>query len=64
MLTAMKDCPTYVALILAIVAAVMSWPGETGGSYQVLRWIQMGVAPEADMLSGAIGETPTNFLSP
>ena len=64
MLTAIKDCPTHVVLILALVAAVMSTPGQTGRPYQALRWIQMGVSPEANTLAGAIGETPTNFWAP
>ena len=64
MLTAIKDCSTVVALILALVAAVMSMPGLAGGSYQALGWIQMGVCSEVDMLAGAIGETPANCPAP
>jgi hypothetical protein len=64
MRSAMKDCPTCVALILALVAAVMSTPGQSGGTDQVQKWLQMGAAPEADVLAGAIGEIPPRFLSP
>jgi hypothetical protein len=62
--TAIKDLPICVALILALVAAVMSTPGQTGRPYQALRWMPVGVSPEADMLAGAIGEIPANVLSP
>jgi len=64
MLTGIKDFPICVALILALVAAVMSTPGEADRKYHALRWIQMGVSPEADMFAGAIGEFPTSFLAP
>ena len=62
--TAVKDFPICVALILALVAAVVSTPGQAGRPYQALRWMQMGVSPEAYMFAGAIGEIPSNFLSP
>lgn len=62
--TTIKDLPICVALILALVAAVMSTPDQADRPYQALRWVQTGVSPEADMLAGAIGEIPSNFLSP
>jgi hypothetical protein len=62
--TAIKDLAICVALVLALVAAVMSTPGHAGRRYQALQWIQMAGSPEADMLAGAIGEIPENFLSP
>jgi hypothetical protein len=62
--TAMKDLPTCVALMLALVAAIVSTPGQAGGPYQVLRWIQVGVSPEVNMLAGAIGETPASWPEP
>jgi hypothetical protein len=62
--TAIKDLLICVALILALAAAVMSTPNHAGRPYQALQWIQVASAPEADMLAGAVGETPANFLSP
>jgi hypothetical protein len=65
MLTAIKDFSTFVALILALVAAVISVPGQVGIPYQqALRWLQMGSCAEVNTLAGAIGETPANCPAP
>jgi hypothetical protein len=64
MLTAIKDCPTVVALVLALVAAVLSMPDLAVTPYQALEWIQIGACSEVDMLAGAIGETPANCPGP
>jgi hypothetical protein len=64
MLTAMKDCLTYVALILAVVAAVISTPGEAGRPSQALQWLQLGACAEVNTLAGAIGETPADCPVP
>jgi hypothetical protein len=69
MLTGMKDYPTYVALILAVVAAVMSMPGESrpeepGGTYRVLEWVRIGTCSEVNLLAGAIGETSAGCPEP
>jgi hypothetical protein len=69
MLTGMKDYPAYVALILALVAAVMSMPGESrpeepGRTYQVLEWVQIGTCSEVNLLAGAIGETSAGCPEP
>jgi hypothetical protein len=64
MQTAIKDCPICVALILAVVAAVMSMPREPGRPYQILEWMQIGACSEVNQLAGAIGETSAGCPSP
>ncbi len=64
MLTGIKDCPTYVALILALAAAFMSMPGGHHQPYQVLEWAQLGVCSEVNMLAGAIGEISAGCPAP
>jgi hypothetical protein len=64
MRTAMKDCPTCVALIMALVAAAMSTHGQAGIPYQALQWLQVGACAELNTLAGSIGETPANCPAP
>ena len=64
MRTAMKDCPTCVALMLALVAAVMSTHGQAGIPHQAVQWLQVGACAELNTLAGAIGETPANCPAP
>ena len=62
--TAIKDCPICAALILALVAAAISSPGQAGMPYRALQWLQMGACAEVNTLAGAIGETPANCPAP
>jgi hypothetical protein len=62
--TAIKDCSICAALILALVAAVISSPGQAGIPYQALQWLQMGACAEVNTLAGAIGETPASCPAP
>jgi hypothetical protein len=64
MLTGTKDYPAYAALILALMAAVMSMPGESARPYQILEWMQIGACTEVNQLAGAIGETSAGCPSP
>ena len=64
MRTAMKDCPTCVALMRALVAAVMSAHGQAGIPRQAQQWLQVGACAELKMLAGAIGETPASCPTP
>jgi hypothetical protein len=62
--TAIKDCSIGTALLLALVAAVMSTRSPVGIPYQALQWLQVGACAEVNTLAGAIGETPASCPAP
>ena len=53
-----------VALTLALLAAVMSAPGQAGRTSETLPAASTSVAPQADMVPRPMSEIPENFLSP
>jgi hypothetical protein len=64
MRTAMKVYPTCVALMLALVAAVMSTHGQAGIPHRALQLLQVGACAELNTLTGAIGETQASCPAP
>jgi hypothetical protein len=58
------DRTILVALVLAAATALTSMPGGSSLTVEVMRWLQAGTAPEADLTAGAIGEVPSRFLGP
>jgi hypothetical protein len=57
-------CATWVALSLAVLAAIMSAPGQADRTTATLRWLQLCVGPEAVAAAGAIGEDPEQLEGP
>jgi hypothetical protein len=53
-----------VALTLALLAAVISAPGQTDRASETLQSVSASVAPQADMVARPMAEIPENFLSP
>ena len=58
---AAHDCITYVALVLAALAAVLSAPGGADDAHRITQFLVSTAAPEASAIAGAVGE---NFRSP
>jgi hypothetical protein len=58
------NCTTLVALVLAVVAAIMSAPGHADAPWQLSDWLQLSICPEADAMAGAIGEQPVQMVPP
>jgi hypothetical protein len=58
---AANDCITYVVLVLAALAAVLSAPGGADDAHRITQFLVSTAAPEASAIAGAVGE---NFRSP
>jgi hypothetical protein len=57
--------PTYVALILATAAALLSVLDRSGGLYpETQRLSLVDIATKADALAGAIAENPSAMIPP
>jgi hypothetical protein len=59
-----ETCIIGVALTLALLAAVMSAPGQAGRTSETLQSVNTSDAPQADMVARPMVEIPENFLSP
>lgn len=57
-------CSTYIALVLAATAAIMSAPGRTADAHQILQFLVSSAAPEATVIAGAIGDDTRTFVAP
>jgi hypothetical protein len=59
-----ETCSTVFALVLAVVAAIMSAPGHADAPWQLSEWLQLSICPEADAMAGALGENPVGVVPP
>ena len=57
-------CSTYIALVLAATAAIMSAPHTANDTYHVLHFLLSTAAPEVDTVTGAIGDGSRDFVAP
>lgn len=54
----------FIALALAVAAAITSLPLHAIATWQVSEWMQLSICPEADAMAGAIGEHPETMPAP
>jgi hypothetical protein len=64
MTVTINQCVTWVALLLALTAAIVSMPNAPGMASRFAKLLSLGTLPEAQMLAGSIGEHPESLMGP